>query len=74
MRSPLIGRLGGALRLNGNSLGEGGGLGGRLSFAPSDFFAFSDGEGPRTSGFFMAMGSLGSLDYGYGLLDGCFSS
>ena len=52
-QSPLIGRLGGRRRGGGRSFGVGGGLGGRFNFWPSALRAFSDGLGPRASGFFM---------------------
>src|SRR5262245_39099384 len=41
-------------RGDSKSFGEGGGFCGRFNFWPSDFLAFSEGLGPRTSGFFMA--------------------
>jgi len=41
-------------RGDSKSLGEGGGFCGRFNFWPRDFLAFSEGLGPRTSGFFMA--------------------
>jgi hypothetical protein len=68
-RSPLTGRLGGFLRGGGRSLGVGGGLGGRFNFWPRDFFAFSDGVGPRASGFFIAMRAL--LPFHYGCAAAC---
>lgn len=49
-----MGRLCGFRRGNGRSLGDGGGFGGRFSFSPNDCFALEEGEGPRTSGFFIA--------------------
>jgi hypothetical protein len=50
----ILGRsVGDAFFASSMSLGEGGGLDGRLSFSPSAFFAFSDGVGPRASGFFI---------------------
>jgi len=53
--SPLIVRCGGERRGGGRWFGVGGGLGGRFNFLPSAFFAFSDGLGPRSSGFFTGM-------------------
>ena len=50
--SPLTGGRG-ARRGGGRLSGVGGGFGGRFNFWPSDFLAFSDGLGPRASGFFM---------------------
>lgn len=41
-------------RRHSKSFGGGGGFWGRFNFWPSDFLAFSEGLGPRTSGFFMA--------------------
>lgn len=51
--SPLTGRLAGARRGGGRLSGVGGGFGGRFNFWPSALCAFSDGLGPRASGFFM---------------------
>jgi hypothetical protein len=64
-QSPLMGRLGGGRRGGGRSSGVGGGLGGRFSFSPSAFLAFSAGVGPRASGFFMRESEVLLLCYGW---------
>lgn len=51
--TPLTGRLAGARRGGGRLSGVGDGFGGRFNFWPSALCAFSDGLGPRASGFFM---------------------
>ena len=66
-RSPSLGRLGGDRRGGGRLSGVGGGFGGRFNFWPSAFRAFSDGLGPRASGFFMNYNDSSFL---YGWSDG----
>lgn len=67
IHSPLTGRLGGERRGGGRLSGVGGGFGGRFNLWPSAFRDFSDGLGPRASGFFMYNSDSSFL---YGRCDG----